>query len=73
MFRMAVPFISWLVVLALFIVTVLLYYIPLRYLAMAWGFHKFFRPILRPNVVPTNEVYNVLLRVPDNPQLVRTT
>ncbi|CAL8113848.1 unnamed protein product [Orchesella dallaii] len=71
MFRMAVPFISWLAVLGLLIGTVLLYYIPLRYLAMGFGFHKFFRPIIRPNAVPTNEVYNLLLRVPDNPQLVQ--
>ncbi|ODM89358.1 Multiple C2 and transmembrane domain-containing protein 2 [Orchesella cincta] len=46
--------------------------LPLRYLAMAWGFHKFFRPLIRPNAVPTNEVYNLLLRVPDNPQLFKT-
>lgn len=69
-FRMTVPFISWLIVWALLIISIILYYVPIRYLAMGYGFHKFFRPILRPGVIPTNEVYNILLRVPDNLKLV---
>lgn len=73
MFGMVVPFISWLAVLGLSVATVVLYLIPLRYLAMAWGLHRFLRPILRPNVKPTDEVYNLLLRVPDNQQLVILT
>ncbi|XP_035701326.1 multiple C2 and transmembrane domain-containing protein isoform X3 [Folsomia candida] len=69
-FRMKIPFITWLVVVALILGTVILYFVPVRYLAMAYGFHKFFKPILRPNAVPTNELYNIVLRVPDNLQLI---
>lgn len=67
---MVVPFISWIAIIALLIGTIILYFIPLKYLLMAWGLHKFLKPLLRPHVTPTNEVYNLIQRVPDNQQLV---
>ena len=36
-FNWTVPFVSWLVVVALGVACILLYYIPLRYMLLAWG------------------------------------
>jgi hypothetical protein len=40
-FNFTVPFLSHLAIIALIIVSILLYAIPLRYLIMAFGVHKF--------------------------------
>lgn len=36
-FNWTVPFLSWLAIVALCVATVLIYYIPLRYIVLAWG------------------------------------
>ncbi|CAG7817684.1 unnamed protein product [Allacma fusca] len=69
--RMVIPFISWLAVIGLFFATILLYFVPLRYLAMGWGLHRFLRPLIRPNFTPTNELFNLIVRVPDNQELLQ--
>lgn len=54
-----------LAVIAFFIASVILYYIPLRYLVMAWGINKFTKKLRNPNAIPNNEVLDFLSRVPD--------
>lgn len=47
-----------------------LYYIPIRYLILAWGVNKFSRKILRPHSVPNNEVLDLISRVPDDEEIL---
>lgn len=69
-FNFSVPFLSWLAVIAFFIVSVILYYIPLRFLVMAWGINKFTKKLRNPDSVPNNEVLDFLSRVPDSDERV---
>ncbi|XP_037081873.1 multiple C2 and transmembrane domain-containing protein-like isoform X2 [Pollicipes pollicipes] len=68
-FNFTVPFLSWLAVLVLSVAAVILYSIPIRYLVMLFGVHKFSKKLLRPNAIPNNELLDFLSRVPDNDQL----
>jgi len=47
-----------------------LYWVPARYLILAWGLNKFARKLIRPHTVPNNEVLDLLSRVPDDVDLV---
>ncbi|KAJ1530562.1 hypothetical protein ONE63_005448 [Megalurothrips usitatus] len=68
-FNFTVPFLSYLAILMLVIAGVVLYWIPARYLIMAWGINKFARKLVRPHTVPNNEVLDLLSRVPDDMDL----
>jgi len=68
-FNFCVPFLSWLAFLVLFFVTIILYFIPLRYLIMAWGTNKFTKKLLKPNAIANNELADFISRVPDNEEL----
>ncbi|XP_069158237.1 multiple C2 and transmembrane domain-containing protein isoform X3 [Procambarus clarkii] len=65
-FNFSVPFLSWLLILVLIVGTVILYYIPIRYLVMLWGINKFSRKLIRPHSVINNEILDFLSRVPDD-------
>lgn len=52
--------------------SVVLYYIPVRYLVMMWGVNKFSRKLLRPHSMVNNELLDFLSRVPDDELLVRS-
>ena len=69
-FNFTVPVLSWLAVLVLGVVALVLYSVPIRYLVMLFGVHKFSKKLLRPNAIPNNELLDFLSRVPDNDQLV---
>lgn len=69
-FNFTVPFLSYLSVVLLVAVTVVLYWVPVRYLIMAWGVNKFARKLIRPHTIPNNEVLDLLSRVPTNEDLV---
>ncbi|KAI1296773.1 Multiple C2 and transmembrane domain-containing protein 1 [Halotydeus destructor] len=64
-FDFSVPFLSWLAVFAFFMASIVLYFIPLRYLVMAWGINKFTKKLRNPDSIPNNEVLDFLSRVPD--------
>ncbi|CAL4149459.1 unnamed protein product, partial [Meganyctiphanes norvegica] len=68
-FNFTVPFLSWLLILALIIGTLILYYIPVRYLVMLWGINKFTRKLIRPHAIVNNEVLDFLSRVPDDEEI----
>ncbi len=68
-FNFCVPFLSWLAFFVLALVTCVLYYVPLRYLIMAWGTNKFTKKLLRPNAINNNELADFISRVPDNEEL----
>ncbi|KAJ3604241.1 hypothetical protein NHX12_028982, partial [Muraenolepis orangiensis] len=70
-FNWTVPFVTWLVVVALSGVCILLYYIPLRYLLLAWGVNKFTKKLRSPYSIDNNELLDLLSRVPSDVQLVQ--
>ncbi|RZF41506.1 hypothetical protein LSTR_LSTR000220 [Laodelphax striatellus] len=69
-FNFTVPFLSYLAVFLLSCGAIVLYWIPTRYLIMAWGVNKFARKLIRPHTVPNNEVLDLLSRVPNNEDLI---
>ncbi|XP_031349348.1 multiple C2 and transmembrane domain-containing protein isoform X3 [Photinus pyralis] len=71
-FNFTVPYLSWIAVGLLVGATLVLYFVPIRYLLMLWGLNKFLRKIMRPHSVPNNEVLDLLSRVPDDEMLVST-
>ncbi|CAL8346843.1 unnamed protein product [Lota lota] len=70
-FNWTVPFVSWLVVVALGVACILLYYIPLRYILLAWGVNKFTKKLRSPYSIDNNELLDLLSRVPSDVQLVQ--
>lgn len=68
-FNFSVPFLSWLAIVAFMAITVLLYFINLRWLLMVWGINKFSKKLIRPDYVPNNELLDFLSRVPDDEEL----
>merc|ERR1719382_1421761 len=68
-FNFSVPFLSWLAFVVVFIITVVLYFVPLRVLLLIWGTNKFTKKLIRPWVVNNNELADFISRVPDNEEL----
>uniref|UniRef100_A0A8C7MSJ8 Multiple C2 and transmembrane domain containing 1 n=1 Tax=Oncorhynchus kisutch TaxID=8019 RepID=A0A8C7MSJ8_ONCKI len=69
-FNWTVPFLSWLAIVALCVATVLIYYIPLRYIVLAWGVNKFTKKLRDPYTIDNNELLDFLSRVPSDIQVV---
>jgi hypothetical protein len=67
-FIFKVPFLSYLMMFCLSVATILLYFVPLRYIIMAWGINKFTKKLRSPNAIDNNELVDFLSRVPDNVQ-----
>ncbi|KAM9547577.1 multiple C2 and transmembrane domain-containing protein 1 isoform 7-T7 [Salvelinus alpinus] len=70
-FNWTVPFLSWLAIVALCVATVLIYYIPLRYIVLAWGVNKFSKKLRDPYTIDNNELLDFLSRVPSDVQVVQ--
>ncbi|XP_055374583.1 multiple C2 and transmembrane domain-containing protein isoform X2 [Condylostylus longicornis] len=69
-FYFAVPELTWLACISLVAVSIVLHFIPIRILLLIWGLYKFGRRIIRPNIVPNNEVLDFLSRVPDDIEII---
>jgi len=65
-----VPWLSVLAIIVLSIASAILYLIPLRYLALAWGVNKFTKKLRAPNAIDNNELLDYLSRVPSDRELV---
>ncbi|KAM9811063.1 multiple C2 and transmembrane domain-containing protein 1 isoform 1-T1 [Neosynchiropus ocellatus] len=70
-FNWTVPFLSWLAIVALGLATVLVYFIPLRYIVLAWGVNKFTKKLRDPYTIDNNELLDFLSRVPSDVQVVQ--
>ncbi|XP_071658229.1 multiple C2 and transmembrane domain-containing protein 1 isoform X2 [Patagioenas fasciata] len=70
-FNWTVPFLSWLAIVALSLFTVILYFIPLRYIVLAWGINKFTKKLRSPYAIDNNELLDFLSRVPSDVQVVQ--
>ncbi|XP_051539124.1 multiple C2 and transmembrane domain-containing protein 1-like isoform X10 [Myxocyprinus asiaticus] len=66
-----VPFLSWLAIVALCAATLLIYFIPLRYIVLAWGVNKFTKKLRDPYSIDNNELLDFLSRVPSDVQVVQ--
>uniref|UniRef100_A0A8D2JEX2 Multiple C2 and transmembrane domain-containing protein 1 n=1 Tax=Varanus komodoensis TaxID=61221 RepID=A0A8D2JEX2_VARKO len=69
-FNWTVPFLSWLGIVALSVFTVILYFIPLRYIVLVWGINKFTKKLRSPYAIDNNELLDFLSRVPSDVQAV---
>ncbi|XP_068835394.1 multiple C2 and transmembrane domain-containing protein 1 isoform X3 [Capricornis sumatraensis] len=70
-FNWTVPFLSWLAIVALCVFTVILYFIPLRYIVLVWGINKFTKKLRNPYAIDNNELLDFLSRVPSDVQVVQ--
>jgi len=70
LFNFTIPYLSYLAMLLAIAGAIVLYFIPVRYLILAWGVNKFSRKILRPHSVPNNELLDLISRVPDDEELL---
>ena len=68
-FNFSVPFLSWLAIIILTIVSIFLFFIPCRVIIMLWGINKFSRQLIMPNTEPNNELLDFLSRVPNDEML----
>ncbi|XP_068594954.1 multiple C2 and transmembrane domain-containing protein 1 [Brachionichthys hirsutus] len=66
-----VPFLSWLAIVALGVATIVIYFIPLRYIVLAWGVNKFTKKLRDPYTIDNNELLDFLSRVPSDVQVVQ--
>ncbi|GCC35330.1 hypothetical protein chiPu_0013813 [Chiloscyllium punctatum] len=69
-FNWTVPFLSWLAVFVLFAGTIILYFIPLRYILLVWGIHKFTKKLRNPFLIDNNELLDFLSRVHSDVEMV---
>ncbi|XP_014664706.1 PREDICTED: multiple C2 and transmembrane domain-containing protein 1-like isoform X2 [Priapulus caudatus] len=69
-FNFTSPFLSYLLICVLCVGTVVLYFIPLRWIIMAWGINKFTKQLRSPNAIPNNELLDYLSRVPDDQEVM---
>ncbi|KFQ39301.1 Multiple C2 and transmembrane domain-containing protein 2, partial [Mesitornis unicolor] len=67
-FNWTVPFLSVLACLVLAAATVILYFIPLRYIVLIWGINKFTKKLRNPYAIDNNELLDFLSRVPSDVQ-----
>ena len=70
LFNFTVPYLSYLAILLTIITSIVLFFIPLRYLILLWGINKFSKKIIRPHAVPNNELLDLVSRVPDDEELL---
>ncbi|XP_059808677.1 multiple C2 and transmembrane domain-containing protein 2-like isoform X2 [Hypanus sabinus] len=70
-FNWSVPFLAKLGCIVLVVCTVVLYFVPLRYLLLTWGIHKFTKKLRNPYSIDNNELLDFLSRVPSDVQKVQ--
>ncbi|XP_051512806.1 multiple C2 and transmembrane domain-containing protein 2-like [Myxocyprinus asiaticus] len=70
-FNWSIPFLSFLACLVLFLATIALYFIPLRYIILLWGVNKFTKKLRNPYAIDNNEILDFLKRVPSDIQKVQ--
>ncbi|XP_051972370.1 multiple C2 and transmembrane domain-containing protein 1-like isoform X1 [Xyrauchen texanus] len=70
-FNWSVPFLSWLAITVLCVGATLIYFIPLRYIVLAWGINKFTKKLRNPYLINNNELMDFLSRVPSDVQMAQ--
>lgn len=72
-FDFSVPFLSILAMVALAVASLLLFFVPLRYIILVWGINKFTKKLRSPNAIDNNELMDFLSRVPDTDEKASRT
>ena len=71
LFNYTVPWLSVLLIVLLGLVSIILYYIPLRYLILAFVINKFTKRFRKPKgYIDNNEIADFMSRLPSDPELV---
>uniref|UniRef100_UPI00398E385C multiple C2 and transmembrane domain-containing protein 1 isoform X1 n=1 Tax=Pristiophorus japonicus TaxID=55135 RepID=UPI00398E385C len=70
-FNWTVPFLTWLAVFVLTAGTLILYFVPLRYILLVYGIHKFTKKLRNPLLIDNNELLDFLSRVHSDVQVVQ--
>ncbi|XP_057686918.1 multiple C2 and transmembrane domain-containing protein 2-like isoform X1 [Corythoichthys intestinalis] len=70
-FNWSVPFLSSLALLVFVLATIITYYIPVRYIVLIWGIHKFTKRLRNPYAIDNNELLDFLSRVPSDVEKVQ--
>ncbi|XP_061819635.1 multiple C2 and transmembrane domain-containing protein 2-like isoform X1 [Nerophis lumbriciformis] len=70
-FNWSQPFLSSLALLLFVMATILTYFIPVRYIVLVWGIHKFTKRLRSPYSIDNNELLDFLSRVPSDVQKVQ--
>ncbi|XP_023599915.1 multiple C2 and transmembrane domain-containing protein 2 isoform X4 [Myotis lucifugus] len=70
-FNWTVPFLSFLACVMLAVATIMLYFVPLRYIVLIWGINKFTKKFRNPYAIDNNELLDFLSRVPSDVQKVQ--
>ncbi|KAL0977999.1 hypothetical protein UPYG_G00164490 [Umbra pygmaea] len=70
-FNWSVPFISNLALVVLVAATVITYLIPIRYIVLIYGIHKFTKKLRNPYSINNNELVDFLSRVPSDVEKVQ--
>ncbi|KAE9419062.1 hypothetical protein Angca_005104 [Angiostrongylus cantonensis] len=68
-FNFSQPWLSWLAIGVLSLLTILLYFVPLRWIIMIWGINKFTKKLRNPHYIDNNEVLDFLSRIPCDKEL----
>ncbi|KAL5482023.1 hypothetical protein EMCRGX_G022302, partial [Ephydatia muelleri] len=66
-----VPWLCWLAITVLTIAMVIVYFIPLRYIILAWGVNKFTKWLRNPHYIDNQELLDFISRAPTNRQLLQ--
>uniref|UniRef100_A0A0N5A7A4 Multiple C2 and transmembrane domain-containing protein 1 n=1 Tax=Parastrongyloides trichosuri TaxID=131310 RepID=A0A0N5A7A4_PARTI len=69
-FNFSVPYLSLLGTVSLLVISIILYFIPIRWIIMIWGINKFTKKLRNPHFIPNNELLDFLSRVPSNSEKV---
>ncbi|KAL5482015.1 hypothetical protein EMCRGX_G022294 [Ephydatia muelleri] len=64
-----VPWLCWLAITVLTVAMVIVYFIPLRYVILAWGVNKFTKKLRKPHYIPNQALLNFISRAPTYKQL----
>uniref|UniRef100_A0A3B3SNJ3 Multiple C2 and transmembrane domain containing 1 n=1 Tax=Paramormyrops kingsleyae TaxID=1676925 RepID=A0A3B3SNJ3_9TELE len=68
-FNWTVPFLSSLAIVVLCAATLAVYFIPFRYIVLAWGVNKFTKKLRDPYMIDNSELLDFLSRVPSDIQV----
>ncbi|KAM6981306.1 multiple C2 and transmembrane domain-containing protein 2 [Aplochiton taeniatus] len=70
-FNWSVPFLSNLALFVLVALTIITYFVSVRYLVLLWGINKFTKKLRKPYAIENNEILDFLKRVPSDVQKVQ--
>uniref|UniRef100_A0A914BY18 C2 domain-containing protein n=1 Tax=Acrobeloides nanus TaxID=290746 RepID=A0A914BY18_9BILA len=68
-FNFTVPYLSYLAIFVLCISTLVLYFVKLRWIVLAWGINKFTKKLRNPHYIDNNELLDFFSRVPSEKEL----